>query len=386
MDLWGNIKVPLLGSIRDESPDEWKQIRVQDVSRTTYGSLIGVPVVGISEGCSIFNIRTRQFEISCSSNEMLFYDKAPAIWVNSNSSWKYIYNKDEPCLNFPSPVVYMSLVWERGDMRNVSVAMCNVDYNYFEAKVNCNETSCGVSAMRKLDLLSDGYTQGDVAFTRRQVIPNLIDTMPSVDNYKQGTLKASSISERWIVNNTDFIGSRTSFVELYKQDLEVLSQRLTILWNTFYQSTFATTAIGGALPADLVQTGLLTNGDITFNSTQADMVQETPAVYTTNWKWFVALLVSSLVLLVAAYVGLILKYISLAPDIIGFASSLTILNPYVPTPMGGTTLHGLERAALLYDLPVRIGDVCADESIGAIAFAKADEGQVVRLDRRRLYV
>jgi hypothetical protein len=176
---------------------------------------------------------------------------------------------------------------------------------------------------------------------------------------------------------------------LYKVDPEVFAQRLTIIWNTFHQSTFATTALGGALPKNLTQTGVLPSGfadNVLFNATQAAIVKQTLPVYRTNWKWFVSLLFSSLVLLAAAYAGLVLKYITLAPDIIGYASSLTMLNPYVPTPTGGTTLHGLERAALLHDLPVRIGDVCANEPVGAIAFAKADDGRVTRLTRQRWYI
>lgn len=65
---------------------------------------------------------------------------------------------------------------------------------------------------------------------------------------------------------------------------------------------------------------------------------------------------------------------------------MTLLNPYVPTPTGGTTLSGLERTALLRDFPVRIGDVCPNEAVGAIAFARADVASVGRLDRNREYI
>lgn len=399
MDLWGNVKFPLYRSIEKDTPEEWKQMRRVPGSNATYGSLIGVPVVGMpSEGNSSFNIRARQFDVSCASSETQFHPKPPTRWENSTRTWKYVYNEGKYCQNYPCPVVYESLlVPPPGEDQlsrlnsplNISVATCSLDYNYLEAKVICNGTLCGVESMRKLELLSDGYTTSQDSYTRRAIISNLLSTMPSVDNNRLG----SSISERWIVNNTDFIGQKSGFAKLYMLDLEVLSRGLTILLNTFHQSTFATTALGGALPKDLAQDGQLavvSNSDkntiYTFNSTQANIVQESSAVYMTNWKWFIALLFSSLVLLVAAYAGLILKYITLAPDIIGFASSLTMLNPYFQTPTGSTTLHGLERAALLHNFPVQIGDVCADESVGTIAFAKADEGNVAKLDRRRLYI
>jgi hypothetical protein len=394
MDLWGNIKLPMYRYIENTTSNEWKPVSDMHGSNATYGSLIGVPVIGMpSEGYSRFNVKARQFDITCSSNEMKSGAANDSLWGNitATSTWGI---KDDPSQNaqgFPRPIVTLSLVSDEADYSNYSVAACEVDYIYLEAKVHCNGTSCGVDSMRKLDLLSDGYTDDDDLFTRGNIMSNIMSVLPRVDNLNvdSASARGSSNAEKWMADPTDFIGARYDNVELYKVDPEVFAERLTILWNTFHQSTFATTALGGALPKNLTQTGVLTSGlanNVTFNGTQADIVQQTLPVYKTNWKWFIALLFSSLVLLTAAYAGLILKYISLAPDIIGYASSLTMLNPYVPIPTGGTTLHGLERAALLHDLPVRIGDVCANEPVGAIAFAKADDGRVARLTRQRLYI
>jgi hypothetical protein len=393
MDLWGNVKLPMYRYIENTTSDEWKPVRALHGTNATYGSLIGVPMIGMpSEGYSSFNIKARQFDISCSSNKMQAGVKNSSIFANVTwSTWGLMFDPSKKGQDYPRPILSMSQITETSKISNYSVAACDVDYNYLEAKINCNGTSCGVDSMRKLELLSDGYTEDNDLFTRGNIMFNLMSGMPRVDNINVGSPSArgSTNAEKWMADPTDFIGARYDNVQLYKLDPEVFARRLTILWNTFHQSTFATTALGGALPRNLTQTGLLTSGfapNITFNGTQAEILQQTLPVYKTNWKWFVALLFSSLVLLVAAYAGLFLKYITLAPDIIGYASSLTMLNPYVPTPTGGTTLHGLERAALLHDLPVRIGDVCANEPIGAIAFAKADDGRVARLDRRRWYI
>jgi len=292
---------------------------------------------------------------------------------------------------YPLHFLSMSLIADTVNYTNFSVAAFDLTYNYLEAKVNCNGTSCGVQSMRKLDLLGDGYTSDHDDFTRGNTFLNLVSTLPRVDNPTVGSpsSRGSSNAEKWIADPADFIGARYSYVQLYELDPDVFARRFTILWNTFYQSTYATIALGGALPKNLTQTGVMLGGvgaNVTFNGTQADVLQQTRPVYKANWKWFVALLFCSLILLAAAYAGLVLKYITLAPDIIGYASSLTLLNPYVPTPTGGTTLHGLERAALLHNLPVGIGDVCANEPVGAIAFAKADNGRVARLNRRRWYI
>lgn len=391
MDLWGNIKMPLYRPIENRTLDEWKPVDYDwDSPRHTYGSLIGVPVYydGPKYPYRSFNVRARQFDIACSSNEMQSEVKGThKIWPNSTSTWRLMDESNAIDLGYPRTIISMSLVAEQSGQTNISVATCAVNYIYLEAEVNCNGTSCAADSVRKLDLFSDGYTREDDLFTRKKIIPNLMSAMSSLeDDPEKGLYSGSSNAEKWMADFyvDSFIGQTYDHVALYKMSLETFSMRLTILWNTFHQSTFATKDIGGA-PLRSIQGGWSSETAI-YSPAQANVVGQILTVYRTNWKWFVALLCSSLVLLFAAYAGLILKYITLAPDIIGFASSLTILNPYVPTRTGGTTLHGLERAALLHDLPVRIGDVCADESVGAIAFAKADEGKVARLDRRRLYI
>ena len=48
--------------------------------------------------------------------------------------------------------------------------------------------------------------------------------------------------------------------------------------------------------------------------------------------------------------------------------------------------HGLERASILHDLRIKIGDVCPNEPVGAIAVSLAGDGRVGRLDRNREYI
>jgi hypothetical protein len=396
MDLWGNVKLPLYRDIQNNTSGEWKPVfGDHQGTNATYGSLIGVPTIGMpSEGYSNFSIKARQFDITCSSNELQSGKlKNESLWANVTGTWGLMSDPASTAGNDPRPIRSMSLAIDGQESSSYSVAACNVDYNYFEARINCNGTSCGVNSMRKLDLFADGYTEDSDLFTRSNIMHNLMAVLPRVDNIdvSSPSARGSTNAEKWMADPTNFIGATYDNVQLYRLDPDVFARRLTILWNTFHQSTFATTTLGGALPKNLTQTGLLINPNgfspnITFNGTQANILQQTLPVYKTNWKWFAALLFSSLVLLTAAYAGLALKYITLAPDIIGYASSLTMLNPYVPISTGGSTLHGLERAAMLHDLPVRIGDVCPNDPVGTIAFAKADDGRVARLNRQRWYI
>jgi hypothetical protein len=58
--------------------------------------------------------------------------------------------------------------------------------------------------------------------------------------------------------------------------------------------------------------------------------------------------------------GIILFALSLlccGPDILGYISSLTRDNPYIPLPPGGSTPDATERTILLKDLVIKLGDV-----------------------------
>lgn len=70
-------------------------------------------------------------------------------------------------------------------------------------------------------------------------------------------------------------------------------------------------------------------------------------------------------------------------QLFGFVASMTYENPYVRIPKGGSTLDAMERAKLLKDVEVCVGDVHGDRDIGHIAFSA---GMPVRkLWRGRLY-
>lgn len=317
---------------------------------------------------------------TCSNIE----EKNDTNFGNETSTWRMIY--DNKCNGYPCPLIFKSL----DNSKKYSVAECNLSFEYVEANITCETLyGCRTSSMRGRDLFSDNYGASNDSFIRLVSVTNgarLLPNVGNVDYVSDGTGNATD-AENWIADPWDFMGLRYGNVDLYKLSPVQLSERLTVIWNTFWQSTYATSALGGNLPKDLtILRSIPSQANLQFLETKAQTVDKRTRIYKTNWQWFTALIVSSVILQLAAYTGLILKYMTLAPDIIGYASSLTLLNPYIPIPTGGTTLHGLERAALLHDLPVKIGDVCPNEPVGAIAVARGDDSRVGRLDRRRWYV
>lgn len=101
-------------------------------------------------------------------------------------------------------------------------------------------------------------------------------------------------------------------------------------------------------------------------------------IYAASHLWIGMLLVITLVLQLCAIVGVALKYMATAPDILGYVSTLTRDNSFTSVPEGGNTLSGLERARLLRDLNVQIGDVKCEEEKGHIAFRSVDSAAYFR--------
>ncbi|XP_014557657.1 hypothetical protein COCVIDRAFT_96702 [Bipolaris victoriae FI3] len=401
VDLWGNVKLPLYRHIENSTSDEWKTIWNPTGNNITYASLIGIPVVGLpTDGVSTFNIKARQWDITCSSNKGTNDNQTDFV---NQYTWQLSYTDPKTpvcqnqtrcntskCSGYPCPIRSLSLANE--DPYFFSVAACNLTFENFEAQVQCTGRACAVQKMRKIPLLDDDYPIGFDTTMRNQFAVIQLSQMTSLDNYNMASrvARGSTNMERWMRDPSQFIGVLYNNVNLYELSPQLFGDRMTIGYNTYWQSTYGTPSLAGNLPDSVVETGVLRGAtpasDAEFVVSEASTVTKTKPMYKTNWKWFTALMVCSCILLVAAYTGLVLKYITIAPDIIGYASSLTILNPYVPTPTGGTTLHGLQRATLLRDLPVRIGDVSPNEPVGVIALVRADTEQVASLDRQRSYI
>ncbi|KAL1638054.1 hypothetical protein SLS58_009075 [Diplodia intermedia] len=195
------------------------------------------------------------------------------------------------------------------------------------------------------------------------------------------------MTEQWLVDpNTDFSNHI----------------RLQMLYNTFWQTTYGPRYLTGNLSSELdyfdnapmdtfTTTALdssLKRDTISFNSSLAHVMKFDGEVYHFHWTYGVLLFVTSAVLLAAGVASLALKTLTLAPDILGYASTSTRDNRFLQ--LDGSLsqpsyLDGLERARHLRDLQVMIGDVKPNAEVGQIAFTRMD-GDSQRLRRGRGYM
>jgi hypothetical protein len=136
--------------------------------------------------------------------------------------------------------------------------------------------------------VDDDYTEDMDAFICSNYITNLMSTMPKVDSYNVGSAiaRGSTNMGKWMMNPSDFIRARYDNVELWRLPPEVFGERFTILYNTVWQSTYGTRALGGNLPENVTETGRLVGesygSNITFNASEAIVLRQTRPVYKTN--------------------------------------------------------------------------------------------------------
>jgi hypothetical protein len=168
-----------------------------------------------------------------------------------------------------------------------------------------------------------------------------------------------------------------------------LTERLGRLMNSFWIPSLDPIHIVGDTPsaADISDNG----SPFGFSGVETTaQVMTLEDIYVCHDAWLGILLISALVLLLSAFVGLCLKFMTKGPEIFGHISSFTRDNPYVNVLPGGSTLNGFERAKLLKDVKIRLGDVRSGiNNVGHIAVMTVDgQGSVndqSRLNQGRFY-
>jgi hypothetical protein len=111
-------------------------------------------------------------------------------------------------------------------------------------------------------------------------------------------------------------------------------------------------------------------------------------VYVAFFPWLIIFLISNLAMFLAAITGAYFSRKTIIPDYLGFVSSLAKESPFIKLPDVGINMDGMDKAKLVKDMKVRLGDVSAfeggDTGVGRLAFARMEETK--KVERGRLYV
>jgi hypothetical protein len=91
-------------------------------------------------------------------------------------------------------------------------------------------------------------------------------------------------------------------------------------------------------------------------------------VFKIDWRWVAVLLTSVIVLLLVGIASVILEGMLVAPDVLGYVSTLARNSRYLHLPKRGVdALSGPERARVVGGVKVMIQDVKPDKEVGKIA-------------------
>ncbi|KAF4451251.1 hypothetical protein F53441_5753 [Fusarium austroafricanum] len=108
-------------------------------------------------------------------------------------------------------------------------------------------------------------------------------------------------------------------------------------------------------------------------------------IFSCNKTWFAILLFICVVVIVPASVsGIVLRAMTLAPDVLGTLSIVTLDNRCGKQLQKAYILDGLERSRLLKQVSIKLGNVERNGSSGRIAFAAPVCEEVMELEEREL--
>ncbi|KAL4892106.1 hypothetical protein BDV59DRAFT_202997 [Aspergillus ambiguus] len=355
MDAWGNVKIPFV----TDTAGDWQPV-TPDIE---YSSLLGIPVLGLPVHANAsFTISTAYLVADCFQlgiNNNASAMQPSAINLNGVPILKYIPansvgtppGHDGPIIRWSSPD-YANM----GDYHYV-VANCTLTQQSLDARIGCTapNTTTGIAAQQ------NNCSTTAVRTTSSSTPPLLAPLFDTFGGAMMNTTPAGhpfypTLEEHYLhdIDEWDHT-SWEDFSALSNLPAAVFSRRLSQLINSYYTARLGYELIT-AQSDQPASNASYTTAVVGHVAAPATLNNPGPTVVT-HWPWVPVFIVAVVVLVVAVVLTPVVQSRTLTPDILGYVSSLTRENPYVRLPGPASTLSGAERARLLRDVRVRLGDV-----------------------------
>lgn len=442
MDLWDNVKIPMLedlpGWIEDgRTSDDWYEVPVQNVS---YASLVGIPVSGLAFDAGtakLNNLETSYWKLDCpivqrggvcdllgadtfakdsstpAYNFSIPSSLTPACnrtdWSGNTASMsaKIYGNSSGPrgtgreCAAnqtqvSPRQIIYSGyptyFTGEESD-NDQSSAFCTITTSWIEVEVHCPDLGCTVLRARRsqLEHPPPGWTTLDDTYcVNYNYFVSCFLRVDDASSSAQGALP-----QGYLAYPSDPSLAIHGAVEApYPADLSpsLFARRLAQLLNTWWVVSVGREVISSGVDMGKVGRG---GDDLSIQerlelSNASGTLSHEVAVIQCRMGWFVALTVVSAVLIAASALPLILRIWTHAPAFNLLLSTMLKDSAYFEGPDTGSSLESPDRSRLLRHRKVRLGDVAPDDAVGYLAVGSLDDGgdgvgQVGRVQRERLY-
>jgi hypothetical protein len=266
----------------------------------------------------------------------------------------------------------------------VSAINCSVAETHVEVAVSCPKgRDCKATRMRRsiADARPDYLTPLDWVGRMKALATDLpLDEI--------GNAGRSSATELFLHDSLKQLSEPPPhpYVDLSRVPPRLFAQRLLVVANSWYQLSLLNqlSAVHANQRADLAAYGfdfarLPANGSVPqaliaascrimcTRSTQARLTH-TIEVFAYRPLWLALLFASAAALLVAGIAGRIVSWRTHAPDILGYAASMTYNNRFFSAGGQGSVTDAMDRVRIFFDQPVMVADVQSDEVVGHIAF------------------
>lgn len=313
-------------------------------------------------------------------------------------------------LSFPAG----TLAFEEFDgFDNATSVFCTPSQEYVESTIYCLKTSriqqCEVTAQRA-SLLPHMPSQitylsfPQVALGLSALLPNSTPSFGRGNQLQNYLYDPMSIAN--IIAGGSSLTNNDGETPLQNVPVDDFADRLGQIINAFiFASTWNSTPyITGAsfngIEADLVGgnnasfipasradlTAMIQNQTAAF--TVAGAQTNASQVYLALYPWLVVFLFANFVMLLAAIIGVYYSRKTIVPDYLGFVSSLAKESAFIRMPDVGVNMDGMDKARLVKEMKVRLGDVSEFEGgksqVGRLAFARMEETSPVK--KGKLYV
>ncbi|KAL6412438.1 hypothetical protein AUP68_03641 [Ilyonectria robusta] len=394
-DLWDLPKIPQWtgGNLNGEV----REVDEAALSRgdAHYTSLLGLKIQGLDSASGEvqynFSVEMSYFDFTCGFVGIeqengypyqtqlnftgAFTNGTFAANITSQESWKYGRNI------FESPLTYLLYAskqksnnpvdQDRGDR---ALFNCSMETVVLDTNIQCMpnpnslSTNCSAQSQRYVERDASANPLLGNSLKSQSALGNFLATWPSAD--RSSTVGVSPTDNFLAGDLYPYVGQ--SLRNWTGIDTSDFSRRLTTAFNTLWLATLDPLGHSNTsfaeVPAKSEMTPVkITTSQVFMSPTNADKAVTNP-VYRANRIWIGIVLFTTLVLEILAILGLVLRCFIHGPDVLGFASSITRDNPYIPLPPGGSGLDGPERARILRNMKVQLADVRPEEADGYIAF------------------
>jgi len=397
MDLWGNVKLPDIKSLRGYEPSnpimQWYEVGEEDV--ITYASLLGTPIIGMPESSNTsFSMVSVYWSVECDAAKIdpVGPWKQATLFLNTTCpSSEPIWTFDLKINSSAKDTAFFTYQSRKSDnlaQTNSSTAHCRAEALVVESSVECVNKDCGVRAMRRL-------SRDHVFSFDRSPASLFLQTAFLVRadlGATQSRPRQSQPTEFFIVDwENKATRQDEGWVEIANLTAKVLSNRLQLAVNTFWDASIGNGLRTANLSLEqppsvcpLEYTETCAESGYIWNTTTIQGRRFDGEQYICNIPFAIIVIFISCFLFLAANVSTILGIITTAPDILGYVSTAARDNPYFEGYAIPSHFDGMEATRYLRDVRVMIGDVKGKSEIGRVAFTPMDT-LPQRLAKRKLY-